>query len=176
MILVRSGGNLGDIVSLVQHEVRRLDASLPVGESFWVRDAFQRTVARQRFQTLLLSSFGIIGLLLAVLGVYGVLSLSVTRRSREIGVRLALGATPRDVVRSVVLQGLTAVGLGIAVGLALSYFTDHLLTDLLWGIGATDVPTYLASAGTIVLAGLGATWISARRALGIDPVDALKRE
>lgn len=176
MILVRSEGDLGDIVALVQHEVRRLDASLPVGESFWVRDAFHQTVARQRFQTLLLSSFGIIGLLLAVLGVYGVLSLSVTRRAREIGVRLALGATPRDVVRSVVVQGLRAVGLGIVVGLALSYFTDHLLTDLLWGIGAADLPTYAASAGAIVLAGLGATWISARRALGINPVDALKRE
>lgn len=176
VILVRRGGDLGEVVSLVQHEVSRLDASLPVGESFWVRDAFRQSVARQRFQTLLLSSFGVIGLLLTVLGVYGVLSLSVTRRSREIGVRLALGATRGDVIRSVVVQGLKAVGIGMAAGLALSHFTMGLLSGLLWGIEATDPPTYMACAGTIVLSGLAATWISARRAMGIDPVEALKRE
>lgn len=176
VILVRGGGDLGEITALVQHEVRRRDAGLPVGESFWVRDAFRQTVARQRFQTLLLSSFGVIGLTLAVLGVYGVLSLSVTRRSREIGVRLAIGATRGDVIHSVVVQGLAAVGLGTAVGLALSYFTNDLLTNLLWGVGATDLPTYVACAGTILLAGLGATWVSTRRAMGIDPVEALRRE
>lgn len=176
VILVRSGRELGEVVSLVQHEVSRLDAGLPVGESFWVRDAFRQTVARQRFQTLLLSSFGLVGLLLAMLGVYGVLSLSVTRRSREIGVRLALGATRGSVVRSVVVQGLAAVGLGTVLGLVLSWFTGGLLSGLLWGIDPTDLPTYVACAGTIVVAGLGATWISTRRAMGIDPVDALKRE
>ena len=130
----------------------------------------------QRFQTLLLSSFGIIGLLLAILGVYGILSLSVTRRTREIGVRLALGATRGDINRSVLGQGLRAVGQGTAIGLVVSFFTAGFLSDLLWGIEATDLPTYLACAVCLVLVGLAATWISTRRAMGIDPVEALRRE
>ena len=134
------------------------------------------SIARQRFQTLLLASFGIMGMLLAVLGVYGVLSLSVTRRTREIGVRLALGATVGEVVRKVLGQGLKAVALGTVLGLGLSYFTSRFLSDLLWEIQATDLPTYVTCAGLVVLAGMAATWVSTRRATAIDPVEALKRE
>jgi predicted permease len=176
VILVRGAGDLGALASLVQLQVRRLDPTLPIGESFWVGNAFRDSVGRQRFQTLLLSSFGIIGLLLAVLGVYGILSLSVTRRTREIGVRLALGATRADINRGVLAQGLKAVGLGTAIGLALSFFTAGFLSDLLWGIGATDPLTYLSCTVCLVSVGLAATWISTRRAMGIDPVEALRRE
>jgi putative ABC transport system permease protein len=176
VILVRGVEDLGEVKALVQHEVRRLDSGLPVGESYWVRDAFRQTVARQRFQALLLSSFGVIGLLLAVLGVYGVLSLSVTRRSREIGVRLALGATRGDVSRAVLVQGARAVAVGTSIGLALSYLAHGFLADLLWGIEALDPASYLVSLASIGLAGMAATWVSTRRAMGIDPVDALKRE
>jgi ABC-type antimicrobial peptide transport system permease subunit len=156
--------------------VRRLDADLPIGEIYWVADAFRQSIARQRFQAFLLSSFGIMGMLLAVLGVYGALSLSVTQRTREIGVRLALGATRGDVTRKVLVQGLKAVTAGTVIGLFLSYFTSGFLADLLWEIRATDLPTYVACAGAVILAGTAATWVSTRRAVGIDPVDALKRE
>jgi len=176
VILVRSARDLGSVVSLVQSQVRRLDPELPVAESFWVADAFRQSVARQRFQTSLLSSFGMLGLLLAVLGVYGALSLSVTRRTREIGVRLALGASGADVKRRVIAQGLAAVGTGTVLGLVLSFWTSDLLADLLWGVEATDLPTYVASAGAILMAGLAAAYLSTRRAVGIDPVEALKRE
>lgn len=176
VILLRGTGDLGALASLVQLQVRRLDPTLPIGESFWVGDAFRDSVGRQRFQTLLLSSFGIVGILLAVLGVYGILSLSVTRRTREIGVRLALGATRGDINRSVLRQGLRAVGLGTVIGLALSFFTAGFLSDLLWGIEATDPVTYLACTVCLISVGLAATWISTRRAMGIDPVEALRRE
>lgn len=176
VILVRGGGDLGSVAALVQRQVRRLDPRLPVGESYWVADAFRQSVARQRFQAFLLSSFGLMGMLLAVLGVYGVLSLSVARRTREIGVRLALGAKPGDVSRKVLGQGLKAVVTGTALGLGLFWFTADLLADLLWGVEATDPATWAACAGGVVLAGLAATYVSTRRATGIDPVDALKRE
>jgi putative ABC transport system permease protein len=176
VILVRGEGELGQLASLVQTQVRRLDPNLPIGEVFWVGDAFRRSVARQRFQAVLLSSFGIMGLLLAVLGVYGLLSLSVARRTREIGVRLALGATQGDMTRKVVVQGLKAVAAGALLGLGISYFTSDVLADLLWGIEATDLPTYVACLGAVILSGLAATWVSTRRAVGIDPVEALKRE
>jgi ABC-type antimicrobial peptide transport system permease subunit len=100
----------------------------------------------------------------------------VTRRTREIGVRLALGATRADINRGVLAQGLKAVGLGTAIGLALSFFTAGFLSDLLWGIGATDPLTYLSCTVCLVSVGLAATWISTRRAMGIDPVEALRRE
>lgn len=176
VILVRGRGELGDLASLVQDQVRRLDADLPIGETYWVGDAFRQSIARQRFETFLLSSFGIMGMLLAVLGVYGVLSLSVTRRTREIGVRLALGATAGDLVRMVLGQGLKAVALGTVLGLGLSCLTSRFLADLLWEIEATDLSTYGTCAGLVVLAGMAATWVSTRRATGIDPVEALKRE
>lgn len=176
VILVRGTGDLGALASRVQLQVRRLDPTLPIGETFWVGNAFRESVGRQRFQTFLLSCFGIIGLLLAVLGVYGILSLSVTRRTREIGVRLALGATRLDINRRVLGQGLRAIGLGAGIGLALSLFTAGFLSDLLWGIEATDPVTYLVCTGCLVLVGLAATWISTRRAMGIDPVEALRRE
>ena len=176
MILVRGEGELGELASLVQTQVRRLDPIVPIGEAYWVRDAFRQSIARQGFQTFLLSSFGIMGLLLAVLGVYGVLSLSVTRRTREIGVRLALGATQEDVIRKVLGQGLGAVAAGALLGLGLSYFTSDVLADLLWGVEALDLPTYAACTVGVILSGLAASWVSTRRAAGIDPVEALKRE
>lgn len=176
VILVRGEGGLGSLASLVQAQVRHLDPDLPIGESYWVADAFRQSVARQRSQAVLFSSFGIMGVLLAVLGVYGVLSLSVTRRTREIGVRLALGATRGDVTRKVLGQGTKAVSVGAVMGIGIGYLTSDVLTDLLWGIGATDLPTYAVCTGAVILSGLAATWASARRALGIDPVEALKRE
>jgi ABC-type antimicrobial peptide transport system permease subunit len=133
-------------------------------------------VARQRFQALLLSSFGILGLALAILGVYGVLSLSVTRRTAEIGVRVALGATRGDVTGQFLAQGLKAVGAGLALGLVIAFFTADLVADLLWGIEPTDLPTYAACTVGVLLAGLAATCVSIRRAMGIDPVEALRRE
>lgn len=176
IILVRGEGELGEVASRVQAQVRRLDASLPIGESFWVGDAFRQSVARQRFETVLLSSFGLMGLMLAILGVYGVLSLSVTRRTREFGVRLALGATRRDVIQRVMGQGLRAVVAGTGLGLVLSYISAGLLATLLWGIEATDLPTYLVCSGGTVLAGLAATYLSTRRVTAIDPTRALRRE
>jgi predicted permease len=176
VLLVRGAGDLAAMAAMVQRQVRRLDPSLPIGQAYWVRDAFRQTVARQRFQALVLSSFGLVGVLLAVLGVYGIFSLSVTRRTREIGVRLALGATRGDVSRQMLGQGLRAVAAGAAAGLALSWVSSGFLAQLLWGIEATDPPTYLACAATVVLAGLAATWTSTRRALGIDPMQALKQE
>jgi hypothetical protein len=176
VFLVRGGEDLGALASVVQEEVRARDPSLPVGEAYWVADALRQSVAGQRFRALLLSSFGILGLLLAVLGVYGVFSLSVTGRAREIGVRLALGATRGDITRKVVGQGLTAVAVGSVLGLAVSLLSTDVLGGLLWGVGAKDLATYAGGVGSVVLACLLATYQSARRGTVVDPVEALRRE
>jgi len=100
----------------------------------------------------------------------------VTRRTREVGIRLAPGVPLGDQTRRVPVRGTEAVTAGTVIGLGLSYPTSGFLADLLWEIQATDLPTYVACAGAVILAGVPATWMSTRRALGIDPVEALKRE
>jgi putative ABC transport system permease protein len=134
------------------------------------------SVAQPRFRTLLLALFGIAALLLASVGIYGVMSYAVTQRTQEIGIRMALGAQVSDVRKLVIGNGMSLALIGVAIGLAGSYGLTRLMASLLFGISATDALTFAAISAVLVIIALGACYIPARRATKVDPLVALRYE
>jgi ABC-type antimicrobial peptide transport system permease subunit len=134
------------------------------------------SLARQRFQMTLIGTFAVLALVLATVGLYGVLALIVGQRRREIGVRLALGATPRAVVRMLVGEGARIAAVGVVLGLAGAFALTRVLQSLLYGISSTDAATFTAAAVFVAAVALVATWMPARRAARVDPRAALASE
>jgi putative ABC transport system permease protein len=134
------------------------------------------TAAERRFAMVLFQGFAIVALVLAAAGIYGVLIGSVAERTRELGVRAALGASRRDLILMIVRQGMALTTAGIVVGIALALLGSHALTGLLYGVSALDPLTYLAVAAGLALVALLATWVPARRAAGVDPAETLRSE
>ncbi len=132
------------------------------------------TFSRQRFSALLLSGFSLASLLLAGVGIYGLLAYSVTERTREIGVRVALGAQPAQIIRMIVGGGARLVATGTAVGIAGALALSGLLRGLLFGVGPRDVATYVAVPALLAVVALIAAYIPARRAARLQPIDALR--
>jgi putative ABC transport system permease protein len=173
-IVARSAGS--DPASLtpsMRAAVREVDPGLPVYGVTTMTDALQGSFAQARFNTLLLTLLGAIGLVLAAVGIYGVVAYFVSLRTHEIGVRVALGAQPRDVVRLMTWQGTRPVLIGMAIGLLVAVATTRLLRSSLYGVGVTDPMTMLAVAIGLGVVGLLATVIPARRATRVDPMRAL---
>ena len=153
-----------------------LDKDQPITSIFTFDDIMSQAVARPRLLTVLLGLFGALGLALGALGIYGVLAYLVNERHREIGVRIALGALPSDVLRMIAGRGVVLTAVGIVVGLSGALALTRFLQGVLYGVAPTDPLTFVAM--TLVLlavAGL-ASWIPARRAAGLDPVEALRAE
>jgi putative ABC transport system permease protein len=174
-LLVRTSMPPGAIVSAVREKIHEASADVPA--KFTTMEAVaSESIAAPRFRTLLLGIFAGLAVCLALAGVYGVMSYVVGQRSNEIGLRMALGASPGDVMRLVLRQTLFLAGMGIAIGLAGAVAVAQLLTSMLFGVKATDPATYAVVVTLIVLAALAASYIPARRAMRVDPMIALRYE
>jgi ABC-type antimicrobial peptide transport system permease subunit len=156
--------------------VSEADGQLAVAHERSLDQVVAEATARENFNMTLLSVFAGIALLLAAIGIYGMLSYSVEQRAQEIGIRMALGAQGADVLWMVVKQGMTLAGLGIGIGLAGAFGLTRLLTALLFGVKPTDPITFAAIGMMLALVALVACWVPARRATRVDPLEALRYE
>jgi putative ABC transport system permease protein len=175
-VVVRTAGDPLSMVNTVRDAIWSLDPAQPITEVFTFDAAVSRALARPRLLTVLLGAFGLAGLLLGAIGIYGVLSALVGERRREIGVRLALGARPDQVLRMIVQRGLGLSVVGAAIGLAGALALGRFLTSVLYGVQPTD-PATLAGTAAVLLGAAGlASWWPARRAARLDPLDSLRGE
>jgi putative ABC transport system permease protein len=156
--------------------IQGLDSELPVADLKTMESVVRSTYARQQFSTVLLSGFSLSALLLAAIGLYGLLSYSVIRRTREIGVRVALGAEPQSILRLVVGSGVRLVAVGAIVGVAVALLLAGLMKSMLYGVKARDPLTFLAAPALLLLVSLIAAYLPARRAAHVSPCEALRAE
>ncbi|MFL6227288.1 MAG: ADOP family duplicated permease [Pyrinomonadaceae bacterium] len=162
--------------SAVRGAVWEIDKDQPVSDISTMEDVLSESIARQRFSMILLAVFAAVGLILAAVGLYGVMSYSVAQRRHEIGIRMALGAQASDVLRMVVGQGLKLVFVGVAIGLIASLALTRVMASLLFGVSATDPTTFAVISLVLVSAGVLACFVPARRATKVDPMIALRYE
>jgi len=174
--VLRTTGDPLLLSTAIRNEMRQLDLSLPVRNLRSMEQLVSRSIAPQRFNLSLLSLFSALGLLLAAVGIYGVMAYSVSQRTHEMGLRMALGAQARDVLKLVVKQGMGLALVGVAVGLLASFALTRLMKNLLFGVSATDPATLAGVALLLTCVALLACYIPARRATKVDPLVALRYE
>jgi predicted lysophospholipase L1 biosynthesis ABC-type transport system permease subunit len=175
-IVARTTGDPAALTSAMRRVVRDLDRDLPLAQVRTLDEVFDRSVSTPRVVALLLGAFGGLALLLSAIGVYGVTSYSVARRSNEIGIRVALGARVRDVIRLIVWQGMRPAAVGVVLGIMLAFAGTRVMEKFLYGVRPTDPISLVAAPIILLLIGLGANWLPARRAASVDPVSALRSE
>ena len=175
-VIVRTETEPQSITAAVQREVRSLDKDLPLINVRTLDEYVSTSVERPRFNTLLLGIFAAVALILTAVGLYGVLAYTVAQRTHEIGIRMALGAQTRNVLRLVIGQGMLLALIGIGTGLAVAWMVTRLLASLLYGISARDPVTFAGVALLLSAVALLACYIPARRATRVDPVIALRYE
>ena len=157
-------------------EVQQLDRNLPLTNVYTLDEILSLSLWAPRMGAMLLAVFAGLSLVLAVIGIYGVMAYSVNQRTREIGIRMALGASRREVLQLVVLQAVRLISAGLLVGLLLAFGATQLIKTLLYSVSAVDVVTFVAVPLVLAAAALVATWLPALRATHIDPNVALRYE
>jgi predicted permease len=175
-VYVKTKGDPNAARTSVLSVLQGLDATLPVTNVRTGAEVMDRVLAQARLGAELLAGFGLLALLLAAIGTYGVMSYSVSQRTQEIGIRMALGAQRGDVLKLILGSGMAMVFGGVIVGLVLSIFLTSEIESLLFGIGAFDVPAFAATSALLVMIALVACWLPARRAMRVDPMIALRYE
>ena len=162
--------------ALIRAEVREFDPDVAMASFTTMAQIFEDSIAERRFAAKLLSGFAALALLLAALGIYGVLSYAVAQRTREFGVRMALGATAANVRHMVLWESGVSVLIGAALGLVGALAITRVMSGLLFGVGAADPTTFGGVIAVLGLAALAASWLPAVRATRVDPVDAMRPE
>lgn len=175
-IVIRTGNDPRSVTASATDVIKQMDAQQPIADIRTMDEVVGKTVARSRFNTLLLSIFAVVAMLLAAVGIYGVMAYSVTQRTREIGIRVALGAQAGDILKMVVGRGMLLVAIGSGVGLATAFALTRVMASLLFEISATDPLTFAAVVGLLLFVALMACLLPARRAANVDPMIALRYE
>jgi ABC-type antimicrobial peptide transport system permease subunit len=175
-LVIRTSGDPAQIVAAVRREIRAVDPDQPLSDIRTMADIIDEETAPRRVGTALSSAFALLALTLASLGIYGVLSFFVAQQTRQMGVRLALGAQPRDVLSLVLRKGLLLTLAGVGIGLVASFALTRLMQNLLFGVSAFDPLTFAAVAALLTGVALAACALPARRAAKVDPLVALRYE
>jgi ABC-type antimicrobial peptide transport system permease subunit len=175
-LIARGGPTLMDLMSSVREAVRPLDSDLPVGDLRVMQDMIDKTTAPRRFLVLLLAGFAGFALVLASLGIYGVISYSVNQRRQEIGIRSALGASPADLQKRVLAETLGLAAVGMVLGLCAAWALARVMQSLLYGVTTSDPVTYAATPVLVLTVAALAGYLPARRAAKMDPVAAMRAE
>jgi putative ABC transport system permease protein len=176
VVLRAQAGDPRGLAGTVREQLNELDPSLPLADVRMMEDVLSKAQARPRFLTLLLSFFSVVALAIATVGIYGVISYSVARRTKEFGLRMALGAQDTDVLGLVMKQGAGMVLIGIVAGLAIALMLTRLMTSLLFGVTPTDVLTYGSVTAILLAVALAACYVPAKRATQVDPIKTLRYE
>jgi len=173
---IRTSNDPSSLSAAIQREIMAVDGQLPIAKIRTMEQVVSESTARQNFNMLLLSIFAGLALLLAAIGIYGLMSYTVEQRTQEIGIRMALGAGRGDMLKLIVRQGMLLAGIGVAIGLAAAFGLARLLASLLFGGKTTDPGTYAGVALVLIAVALFASYVPARRATKIDPLIALRYE
>jgi len=174
--VLQASPRLDALIPQVRRAVAAIDPALPIIQLRTMEDVIGDSLVRQRFLSQLLAVFAGVALLLAAIGTYGILSYMVTERNREIGIRLALGAGNRQVVRLVLRQGISLALAGIAVGVAGALVLSRITESLLYGVTPSDPLTFGTVAGVITLVAVAACVVPTRRAMRVDPLTAIRAD
>jgi ABC-type antimicrobial peptide transport system permease subunit len=164
------------LLAEVRQAVRSVSGSIPVGSGGTMQDLYSGSLARTSFTLVMLGVAGAMALLLGVIGIYGVIAYVVSQRTREIGIRAALGAEPRQLEKMFLMHGLTLGAVGIVVGVVVAAALGRSMSSLLFGVKALDPVAYVAAIVVIVAAAALASYLPARRAAAIDPIETLRAE
>jgi len=175
-LVVRSTGNPEPLVGTVRAKMAEIDPTLPISGILNMDDVVATSVAQPRLIMQLVGTFAVFALLLAAIGMYGVMAYSVSQRKQEIGIRMSLGAGPREILRQVVRQGMALALAGVVIGVLASLALTRLLAGLLFGVRATDPSVFAAAAAVLALSSLLACYVPARRATRVDPIIVLRSE
>ena len=174
--VIRSDGDPVRLAAPVREAIRSIDPEQPVFNVRTLEDMVTGSVAAQRFNALLIALFAYVAVLLMVVGIYGLIAGWVNESTRDLGVRLALGATPGEIFSFVIGRGLRLAAIGTAAGLALAFFASRLLSGLLFGVEPWDPLVFGGSTLLVTIAAVAASYLPARRAVAIDPAVALRGE
>lgn len=176
VLFIRTSSDARALAAAVRGEVRALDRNLPVYDLKTMTERVSDATSSTRLNAILLGIFAAIALVLSAIGMYGVLSYAVSQRTHEIGIRIALGAEPRDVLALVVGRGLVLTAAGLVLGVAAALCSTRVMTTLLYEVKPSDPPTYIVIATVLALVAFVASYIPARRATRVDPLIALRLE
>lgn len=166
----------GALLNEIRHAVWSVNAALPVANPETMRQTVDRSMARTSFTLVMLAIAGVMALLLGLIGIYGVIAYAVSQRTREIGIRLALGAQPADVRQMFVRYGLSLCGIGILIGVGVAAALTPVMKSMLFGVAPMDPMTFVAVPVTLLIAAFAASYLPARRVSAVDPVKCMKIE
>lgn len=174
-VAVRTDNNPKALARAVQGKITEVDADQPIYNVAIMEDIMAVSTQRRQFSTLLLSIFAVIALVLASIGIYGVLSYSFAQRKREIAVRMAVGASRPELLRMVLGQGMRTALIGLGIGLVAAFALSRALVGLLFGVGATDPAVFIATPIALAIVAFLGSYIPAQRAVKVDPATALRQ-